>query len=583
MRGMSAPAAMAPPAKRPSVGRTPTPGLARTATSTPTSGLTRTSTSTPISSGASTPVTARPGGMGRLALKPGVGGGGSGSQRSSPDRRLSRTADTAGTSPASSAAGSRPPARRHTLAPASSASSLSSRTSPVRAPAPASAAAAAAAVPAPPLGPGAELMAVQRENEDLRSKVKVLEKKRLEDREARKALARTQDERDKLQAAVVALQQRYQPQVAELDALRVQLRDMEAAVADVDALRDEHDALLEMATLDREMAEEQAEAYKAELDAVRDRAEELALEADLLREEKAELEAGSDAADAEHTSAGWLHMARQNERLKEALLRLREMTAQTEAELRGANAALEEEAAELPRLRERCAAADAAADDLRQQLEAALGADELLEELAERNLALGEHVDELRATVDDLESLRELSDELELNRAESERQLQAELDDRDRVVADQARHLAVLAARADAAEHTVLRFRELVVSLQADLGDLRAARQLGAAEADALAARSRAVLGLNLQLQLSAAKAQAKTIDLELRRLDAAQAAEHLAIVQVSRPSFSLSLLSLSLSSLFYSGQSLLALSIHPALPPALLRGTGTRSFFTCP
>lgn len=434
-------------------------------------------------------------------------------------------------------------------------------------------------------------MAVQRENEDLRSKVKVLEKKRLEDREARKALARTQDERDKLQAAVVALQQRYQPQVAELDALRAQLRDLEATVADVDALRDEHDALLEMATLDREMAEEQAEAYKAELDAVRDRAEELALEADLLREEKAELEAGpgSDAADAEHTSAGWLHMARQNERLKEALLRLREMTAQTEAELRGANAALEEEAAELPRLRERCAAADAAADDLRQQLEAALGADELLEELAERNLALGEHVDELRATVDDLESLRELSDELELNRAESERQLQAELDDRDRVVTDQARRLAVLAARADAAEHTVLRFRELVVSLQADLGDLRAARQLGAAEADALAARSRAVLGLNLQLQLSAAKAQAKTIDLELRRLDAAQAAEHLAIVQVSRPP----LLSLSLSSSIAGSLFLPYLSLRngargpsrtPSLrPPALLCGTGTRSFFTYP
>jgi len=40
-------------------------------------------------------------------------------------------------------------------------------------------------------------------------------------------------------------------------------------------------------------------------------------------------------------------------------------------------------------------------------------------------------------------------------------------------------------------------------------------------------------MDINLKLQLSAAKAQNKTIDLELRRMEAEEAMEHLQIVQV--------------------------------------------------
>ena len=41
-------------------------------------------------------------------------------------------------------------------------------------------------------------------------------------------------------------------------------------------------------------------------------------------------------------------------------------------------------------------------------------------------------------------------------------------------------------------------------------------------------------MNLNLKLQSSAVKAQSKTIDLELRRLEAAQLAEQMKIVTVS-------------------------------------------------
>ena len=66
-----------------------------------------------------------------------------------------------------------------------------------------------------------------------------------------------------------------------------------------------------------------------------------------------------------------------------------------------------------------------------------------------------------------------------------------------------------------------------------DLEDLRASQQITEQEAEELTARSRSMMDINMKLQLSAAKAQNKTIDLELRRMEAEEAMEHLQIVQV--------------------------------------------------
>jgi dynactin 1 len=75
-------------------------------------------------------------------------------------------------------------------------------------------------------------------------------------------------------------------------------------------------------------------------------------------------------------------------------------------------------------------------------------------------------------------------------------------------------------------------------------------------ETHTLSSQSQAVLNLNLKLQSSATKAQSKTIDLELRKLEASQATDHLGIVQVRcRPwpfSFSRSLASRADPSFFF-------------------------------
>ena len=84
-------------------------------------------------------------------------------------------------------------------------------------------------------------------------------------------------------------------------------------------------------------------------------------------------------------------------------------------------------------------------EDLKAQLDDALGAEEMLVPLTERYLMLSEvrksyssssgmlnidlvqKVEEMRITIEDLEALRELNDELEENNVETERAMQDEI------------------------------------------------------------------------------------------------------------------------------------------------------------
>lgn len=82
-------------------------------------------------------------------------------------------------------------------------------------------------------------------------------------------------------------------------------------------------------------------------------------------------------------------------------------------------------------------------------------------------------------------------------------------------------------------EQTFFDDLKLTLLSHSDLEDLRASQQITEQEAEEMTARSRSMMDINLKLQLSAAKAQNKTIDLELRRMEAEEAMEHLQIVQV--------------------------------------------------
>ncbi|KAH9239765.1 hypothetical protein K456DRAFT_1824215 [Colletotrichum gloeosporioides 23] len=383
--------------------------------------------------------------------------------------------------------------------------------------------------------------AANKEIEDLKAKLKVLERKRLEDREKLKQLEQVQGERDRFESIIQKLQAKYQPQQNENNELRKQLKEAETRFESIENIQMEHETALELATLDREMAEETAEVLKAELEALKQKSEELELEVEILREENAEF--GQGMSSEERASTGWLQMERTNERLREALLRLRDLTQQQEEELKDQIKTLESDLQDYTAVQEQFEAAkeklaqsEAAVEDLRQQLDTALGAEDMIEDLTERNMSMSEQIEELKAVIEDLENLKEINDELEINHVQNEKEMQEELDFKDSVIAEQARRAGEQEEALEDMEYTLSRFRGLVTSLQSDLEDMRASHAVTETESEQLNSKSRAMMDLNMKLQISASKAQVKTIDLELRRLEAQEAEQHLEIVKLFLP-----------------------------------------------
>lgn len=224
-------------------------------------------------------------------------------------------------------------------------------------------------------------------------------------------------------------------------------------------------------------------------------------------------------------------------------MRLRDMTQEQEAGLREQIAELEEDLHGLKGAKEEHVQLEAAlaesesiVAELRQQLDTALGAEEMIEELTDKNFGLNEQVENLKATIEELESLKELNDELEMNHTENAKQMQEEIDYNEALLADQARKATTQDQTIQDLEYTVNRFRSLVTDMQSDLENMRTSQQLTEAEANDLNSRSRAMMDLNLRLQASASKAQVKAIDLELEKLEAQESVEHLSIVQLFLP-----------------------------------------------
>ncbi|KAL2155540.1 hypothetical protein VTH82DRAFT_282 [Thermothelomyces myriococcoides] len=380
--------------------------------------------------------------------------------------------------------------------------------------------------------------AANKEIEDLKAKLRVLEKKRMEDREKLNELEKAKSERDRFERIIQTLQIKYQPQQQEIVELKRQLKEAETRLNNVEELQQEHEAAMELATLDREMAEEMAEVYKTELDSLKQKNEELELEVDILREENAELTKGVSSED--RASTGWLQLEKNNERLREALIRLRDISRDQEEELKAQVKSLQQDLSEYEAVKEQFEACkeelarkETAVEDLREQLDNALGAEDLIETLTEQTMNQSEQIKELQATIRDLEELKEVSDELEINHIQNQKEMQEEIDKRDAVIAEQIRQAALQQKANEDMEYTLSRFRELVTSLQSDLADMRASQTVTENESEQLNQRTRAMQDLNMKLQISAAKAQAKTIDLELHRMEAREAEQHLEIVSM--------------------------------------------------
>ncbi|KAI9631947.1 dynein associated protein-domain-containing protein [Dioszegia hungarica] len=396
---------------------------------------------------------------------------------------------------------------------------------PLRAPTPAEESASAAFV-------------LKHELEELRIKVRILEGRKVEDQDRIRSLETKAAEADTLRSARVKLQAKFLEIQASLTSAQRQSKDLSSENTQLEAKATEAMDQLEMAALDREMAEEKAESAEAEVQKLNDKLAELEMEVALLKEENAEYEKPVSGLEGERTSLAYVQLEKHNERLKEALIRLRDVSTEAEKEYKSKIADMERELSgsedllsQLELAEAKLANAEAQVEDLKVQLDDALGAEDMLEQLTERNMQMSEHIEEMRATIEDLEALKELNDELEENHVEAEKQLNTEIDRISGQLRDERSRSAELDGMIYDLETTSAQFRELVTGLQSEIEELRLQQATQEHETAATSEQAQALMDLNIKLQSSATKAQGKTIEMDLRKLEAAQLAEQTRII----------------------------------------------------
>ncbi|GAA5828534.1 hypothetical protein JCM11251_000839 [Rhodosporidiobolus azoricus] len=395
-----------------------------------------------------------------------------------------------------------------------------------------------------------------RVHEEALAKLSILERRRAEDRDKLRELDRMREEAGEWERVREKMKTRVGELGGEVKELKRENKDLSASLTSVQSRHDDLLEQVEHSLLDKEIAETEMEEAQAKVSELEERLGELEVEIEVIKEENARLEGLGDAEIARSAEQGggegdeaapsaapsslaFRQLEKQNARLKDALLRLRDITTETETELKRKVESLEKELdlsadlqADLDNMAVELDEADAKIEDLKAQLDIAGEAQDMLEELTERNMKLHDDNELLKGDVEELEALKELADELEESHVETEKQLQEELDLKDLALQALRRRNDTLEDSCFDYESTISQFRELVLSLQSDLEQLREHQATQANESQSLTSQSQAMLNLNLKLQNSVLKSQVKAIDLELGKLEAKQAAEHLAVVK---------------------------------------------------
>ncbi|XP_040062065.1 dynactin subunit 1 isoform X2 [Ixodes scapularis] len=276
---------------------------------------------------------------------------------------------------------------------------------------------------------------------------------------------------------------------------------------------------IEMATVEKEMAEEKLEQLQQEVDHWKEKYEMLELDHKILT---------SELSTGEPNSYRERQLEQENEKMREALVRLRDLTTQLKHEKQQLKRELDQrcdEVVELTRMKqaleERQQQTECTVAELQEQLDMALGAEQMVEHLTEKNLDLEEVLRDLREELNDYEKLHDLNEQLQEQARETELELREELSQAQVRAADAQRRVeAAHEALADC-EQTVAKYRALVAQLREQTLGLE--QQLQAEPAQL--APPAEVSGLALRLAQS--KAHTRAIDLELRRLEVAQANRH--------------------------------------------------------
>ncbi|XP_074479234.1 dynactin subunit 1-like isoform X9 [Sebastes fasciatus] len=390
-----------------------------------------------------------------------------------------------------------------------------------------------AAAAAAPTTPSKEEESMRAQVKDLEEKLETLKMKRTEDKAKLKELEKYKIQLEQLQEWKNKMQEQQAELQKQLKEAKKDAREaQEAKDHYMEEMSDTADAI-EMATLDKEMAEERAESLQVEVDTMKEKVEELSMDLEIIRHEISEK--GSDgAASSYHVK----QLEEQNGRLKEALVRMRDLSTSEKQEhvklqkqMEKKNTELETLRTQKEKLQDEVKQAEATIDELKEQVDAALGSEEMVETLTERNLDLEEKVRELRETVTDLEAINEMNDELQENGRETEMELREQVDLSSAKVREAEKRVEAAQETVADYQQTISKYRDLTASLQDANRELISQQNANAEQVQQPPAEL-----FDFKIKFAETKAYAKAIEMELRKMEVSQSNRQVSLLTAFMP-----------------------------------------------
>lgn len=386
--------------------------------------------------------------------------------------------------------------------------------------------------PAPSIS-SKEEEALRAQVKDLEEKLETLRIKRTEDKAKLKELEKHKIQLEQLQEWKSKMQEQQNELQKQLKEAKKEAREaQEAKDRYMEEMADTADAI-EMATLDKEMAEERVESLQQEVESLKEKVEELTMDLEILKHEIEEK--GSDGAASSYQVK---QLEEQNARLKEALVRMRDLSSSEKQEhvklqkhMEKKNSELETLRVQKEKMQEEMKQAEATIDELKEQVDAALGAEEMVETLTERNLDLEEKVRELRETVTDLESINEMNDELQENARETELELREQLDLAGARVREANKRVEAAQETVADYQQTISKYRELTTHLQEVNRELTNQQSATAEQLQQPPAEL-----FDFKIKFAETKAYAKAIEMELRKMEVQQANRQVSLLTSFMP-----------------------------------------------
>ncbi|KAL4157980.1 hypothetical protein PRNP1_003760 [Phytophthora ramorum] len=270
--------------------------------------------------------------------------------------------------------------------------------------------------------------------------------------------------------------------------------------------------MIEMMTLEKETVEMDKEIAE-------EHAEELQQEVEKLTAAMAlSATTGPDYSEGSSASSG--DLADENKKLRAAVKTLHERASEDKADLSKKLRQAQRENAELVSLREEVEELttkkknlESESEELKEMLDIANAYETMVEDLTEKNLTLGEKLAELENTVQSLELLREVDQEMEHQHTEYEAKLRDEIDSQRASLQELKQAALEQKTLLEDKERTIARFRDLAHSHREEIAQLKAKLRAESGAVESL--KDTAHLALNQTMGLRALVAAAREHETE--------------------------------------------------------------------